>query len=121
MPQYFSLVSPLPSLELQSVSDHCDEFRIGGFSLGITHREPKVLLQGVQVAAIPGHFNGVADGSFHPAGGGAELPGHLGVEDLGDSVDDLHVLHGHDDGLPQVLVALDAPSALGGTRVRSIA
>lgn len=46
-------------------------------------------------------------GPLHPGCGGAELPGHFGVEDLGDGVDHVHVLHGHDDGLPEVLVPFD--------------
>ena len=49
----------------------------------------------------------MADGPLHPGCGGAELPGHFGVEDLGDGVDHVHVLHGHDDGLPEVLVPFD--------------
>ena len=49
----------------------------------------------------------MADGPLHPGGGGAEPLGHLGVEDLGHRVDDLHVVHGDEDGLPKILVALD--------------
>ena len=49
----------------------------------------------------------MADGSFHPAGGGLEGLRHLGVEHLGDGIDHVHIVDGDDDGLPQVLVALD--------------
>ena len=92
---------------MQPVRDHGDEFAVGGLALGVAHREPEIFLQGVQVTPVPGHLDGVADGPLHPGCCGAELPGHLGVENLGHGVDHIHVLHGHDDGLPQVLVALD--------------
>ena len=49
----------------------------------------------------------MADGPLHPAGGGLEGLGHLGVQYLGDGVDHIHIVDGDDDGLPQVLVALD--------------
>ena len=49
----------------------------------------------------------MADGSFHPAGCGAEVLGYLGVEHLGDGVDHIHVIDGDDNGLPQILIALD--------------
>ena len=32
---------------------------------------------------------------------------HLGVEYLGDGVDDVHIVDRDDDGFPQILVALD--------------
>ena len=43
-------------------------------------------LEGVQIAPVPGYLDGVADGPFHPAGGGAEGFGYLRVEDFGDGV-----------------------------------
>ena len=47
------------------------------------------------------------DGALHSAGGGLEGLGHLGVEYLGNGVDHIHIIDGNDDGLPQVLIALD--------------
>ena len=49
----------------------------------------------------------MADGPLHTAGGGAEALGHLRIKHLGHGVDDIHIVDGNDDGLPQVLVALD--------------
>ena len=73
-------------MQLQFICNQGDEFRIGGFSLGITDRVPKEALQSVQIAPVPGHLNGMADGSFHPAGGGLEGFCHLGIQYLGDGV-----------------------------------
>ena len=67
----------------------------------------EIAVQGVYVAPVPGHFDGVADGPLHPAGGGVVPLGDVRVQALGHGVDILGVLHGHQDGLPQVLVALD--------------
>ena len=49
----------------------------------------------------------MADGALHPAGGGAEALGYLGIEHLCDGVDDVHVLHCDENGFTQILVALD--------------
>ena len=103
-------------LKLQFVSDKRDEFGICGFSFGIADRIPKKSLQGIQVTPIPGHFDGVSDGSFHPAGCGLECFCHLGVQYLGDGVDDVHVVDGNNDGFPQVLVALDVGGDADGVR-----
>ena len=71
---------------MQLVRNQGDELRIGGLALGVGYCIAKEFLQGVQVAPIPGDFNGVADGPFHSAGRGAEVLSHLGVEHLGDGV-----------------------------------
>lgn len=71
---------------MQLVRNEGDELRIGGLALGVTHCVTEEALQGVQIAPIPGDFDGVADGPFHSGWGGAEGFGHLGVEDLGDGV-----------------------------------
>ena len=49
----------------------------------------------------------MADGTLHPAGCGTEPLGDLRVQHLRYGIDHVHVLHGDDNGLPQVLVALD--------------
>ena len=48
-------------LQHQTVANHRDELRIGGLALGIADRVAEVLLQGFQIAPVPGHLDGVAD------------------------------------------------------------
>ena len=64
-------------------------------------------MQGLNVTPVPGHLNGVADGPLYPGRGGVELLCNLRVQHLGDGVDHVHILDGEDDGLPEILVALD--------------
>jgi len=71
---------------LELVSDKRNKFRVCGFSLGIGNRIPKESLQSIQIATIPGNFDGMADGPFHPAGGGLEGLGDLRVQYLGDGI-----------------------------------
>ena len=49
-------------LQSQPVGDHGDELAVGGLALGVGNRVPEILLKGLQVATVPGHLNGVADG-----------------------------------------------------------
>ena len=73
-------------LKLQFVSDKGDELRIGGFSLGIADGIAEKSLQSIQIPSVPSHFDGMADGPFHPAGSGLECLGHLWVQYLGDGI-----------------------------------
>ena len=73
-------------LQLKPVCNQCDKLTIRRLPLGIAHGVAKEALQGVQVAPVPGHLDGVANGPLYPAWGGLEGFGHLGVEDLGDGV-----------------------------------
>ena len=73
-------------LKLKLVSYKRDEFRVGGFSLGIAHRVAEESLEGIQIAPVPGHFDGVPDCSLNTAGRGLECFRHLGVEYFGDSI-----------------------------------
>ena len=73
-------------LELQLVRDEGDELRVGGLAFRIGNRVAEEPLQGVQISPIPGDFNGMADGPFHPTGGGAEGFRYLGVQYLRDGV-----------------------------------
>ena len=66
-------------LKLQFVCDKGDKLRIRGFSLGIADGITEEALQSIQIAAVPGHFDGVADGTLDAAGGGLECFRHLGV------------------------------------------
>ena len=78
-----------------------------GFPFCVGDSIAEIFLEGLKIAPVPCYLDGMADGPLHPAGRGAESFGHLGVEDLGHRVDDVHILHRDDDGLPQILVALD--------------
>ena len=88
-------------LKLQFVSDQGNEFGIRGFSLGIADSIAEKSLQRIQVATIPGHFDGVTDCTFHTAGGGLEGLGDLRVQYLGDGVG---VLTARLGDLPDALV-----------------
>ena len=83
-----SEIGNLAGLELegQFVNDKRNEFRIGGFSLGITDGIPEESLQRIQIASVPGYFDGVADGTLHSGRGSLEGFRYLGVEHLGDGV-----------------------------------
>ena len=94
-------------LKLQFVSDKGDEFRIGRLTLCIADGIAEKSLQSVQVASVPGYFNGVADGTLYTGRRGLESLCHLGVQDFRDGVDNVHIVHGNDDCLPQVLIALN--------------
>ena len=57
-------------LQLELIGDQGDEFGIRGFSLGIGNRVAKEPLEGVQIASVPSHLDGVADGALDAACGG---------------------------------------------------
>ena len=86
-------------LKLQFVSNQRNKFGIRGFSLGIADSVAEKSLEGIQIATIPGHFDGMADGSFHSGRGGLEGLCNLGVQDLRNGVDHIHIIHGDDDCL----------------------
>ena len=83
-------------LKLQFISDQGDKFRIRGFSLGIADGIAEKSLQSIQVASVPGHFDGMADSPFHSGRGSLEGLCHLGVQDLGDGIDHVHIVDGDD-------------------------
>lgn len=103
-------------LQLQLVRNQGDELRIGGLALGVGYRIAEEALEGVQIAPIPGDFNGVADGPLHSGRRGLEGLGHLGIQDFCNGVDHIHVVHRDDNGLPQVLIALDVGGNADGVR-----
>ena len=67
---FFSVIRHLGRLQLQLklIRDKGDKLRIRGFSLGIADGIAEESLQGIQIATIPCHFDGVADGALHMAG-----------------------------------------------------
>ena len=73
-------------LKLQFVSDQRNKFGIRGFSLGIADGIAEKSLQSIQIASVPGYFDGVADGTLYPTGSGLECFCHLGVQYLGDGI-----------------------------------
>ncbi len=66
----FLLHRALLPLQAQTVRDHGDELRIRGLALDAAHRVAEELLEGLHVAPVPGHLDGVADGPLHPGRGG---------------------------------------------------
>ena len=59
-------------LKLQFVCDKRDEFRIRGFSLGITDGIAEKSMQGIQIPSVPGYFDGMSDSTLHSGRGGLE-------------------------------------------------
>ena len=60
----------LPFIQPHFVSDHCNELRIGGLAPQVVDGIAEVAVEGIHVAPVPRHLDGVADGALHPAGGG---------------------------------------------------
>ena len=98
---------PLSLIQPHLVGDHGNEFRICGLAAQVVDGVAEVAVQGIHIATVPCHLDGVADGPLYPAGGGAVFLGDLRVETLGDGVDVLRLVHGEQDGIPQELVAFD--------------
>ena len=104
----------LPLIQPHLVRNHCDELTIGGLAPQVMDGITEVAVEGVHIATVPSHLDGVADGALHPAGGGAVFLGDFRVQTFGHSVDVLRLVHGEQDGIPQELVALD----VGGDGIR---
>ena len=98
---------PLPLIQPHLVGNHGNELAVGGLAAQVVDGVAEVAVQGVHIAPVPCHLDGMADGALHPAGGGAVFLGDFRVEALGHSVDVLRLVHGEQDGIPQELVALD--------------
>ena len=91
----------------QIVGNHGNELRIGGLAAAVLDGVAEIGVERVDVAAIPRDLDGVADGSLHTAGGGAEFLGDGGIEDLRDRIDDVIIVDRHDNGEAKILIALD--------------
>ena len=94
-------------LKLQFVRDQGDEFGIGGFAFRVADGIAEKSLECIQVASVPGHFDGVTNSTLHSGRGGLECFGDLWIQYLGDGIDHIHIVDGNDDGFPQILVSLD--------------
>ena len=101
------LPHPLPFIQPHLIRDHCNELRVGGLSAQVVDGITEVAVQGIHIAAVPRHLDGMADGALHPAGGGAVFLGDLRVQALCHCVDVLRLVHGEKDGVPQELIPLD--------------
>ena len=67
----------------------------------------KIGIEDIHIAAVPRHFDGVTDGALHTGGRGIILFGDGRIQHLGHAVDDIRFADGHDDAIPDILVALD--------------
>ena len=104
-PVYIScLTHPLAFIQPHLISYHRDELRVGGFSAQVMDGIAEVAIEGIHIAPVPRHLNGVADGPLHAAGGGAVFLGNLRVQAFGDRIDIVRLIHGEQDGIPQELV-----------------
>ena len=95
---------PLPFIQPHLVSYHRDELTVCGFSPQIVDGVTEVAVEGIHVSPVPCNLDGMADGTLHPAGGGAVFLGDFRVEALGHGVDILRLVHGEQDGIPQELI-----------------
>ncbi len=98
---------PLAFIQPHLVGYHRDKLRVCGLSAQVVDGVAEVAVQGVHIAPVPCHLDGMADGALHPAGGGAVALGDLRVQALGHRVDILRLVHREQDGVPQELVTLD--------------
>ena len=71
------LALALAALEHQPVCDHGDELGVGGLALGAVDGVAEITLQRFQIAPVPCHLDGVADGTLHAGGRGMEPLGYL--------------------------------------------
>ena len=84
-----------------------DELTVGGLFFRESNAAAKGTVEGVNAAAAPGDFDGVADGALYLAGGGAKAPGNGRVQLFGDTVDAVGLLDDQLDRLTEKLIALD--------------
>ena len=66
-------------LELELVGDESDEFGIGGFAFCVADGIAEETLEGVKIATIPSHLDGVANGPLHTGRRGLESLCYLGI------------------------------------------
>lgn len=81
------LFAPCVFLALQGkvVGNHGDAFAIGGLALDAADGIAEVFLQGIHIASVPCHLDGMTDGSFHSGRGGCVLLGNGRVQNLGNT------------------------------------
>ena len=101
------LPHPLPFIQPHLIGYHRDELAIRRLAAQVMDGIAEVAIEGIHISPVPRHLDGVADGAFHPAGGGAVALGNFRVQALGHCVDILRLVHREQDGVPQKLVTLD--------------
>ena len=72
-------------LQPQIIRDHGDKLRVGWFSSIILNSIAEIRIERIHVAPVPGHLDGVADGTLHAACGGLVFLRHAGVENLANN------------------------------------
>ena len=101
------LLSRVLHLQSQLIRDHRDEFAVGGLAAAALDGVAEVGVEHLHVASVPRDLDRVTDGALHPRRRRVILFRDGGVELLGHGVDDLRLLDGKDDGVAQIMVALD--------------
>ena len=73
-------------LKLQFVCNLGNKFGFRWLALRIADGIAEEPLERIQIPSVPGHFDGMADGTLHSGRGGLECLGHLRVQYLGDGI-----------------------------------
>ena len=73
-------------LQLELVSNQGNKFGIRWLALCVTDSITEKSLECVQIAPVPGNFDGVSDCPLHSGRRGLECFRHLGVQDLCDGI-----------------------------------
>ena len=60
------------------IGDHGDELAVGGLAAQVVDGVAEIRVQGIHIAPVPCHLDGVADGALYSAGGGVVFLGDLG-------------------------------------------
>ena len=60
----------LPFIQPHLVGNHCNEFAVGRLAPQVVDGIAEVAVEGIHIAPVPRHLNGMADGPLHAAGGG---------------------------------------------------
>ena len=94
----------LPLIQPHFVSDHRDELAIGGLAPQVVDGIAEVAVEGIHIAPVPRHLDGVADGALHPAGSGTVFLGDFRVEAFGHSVAEfIYINEEHNDEVDAVM------------------
>ena len=92
-------------LQTKFISNEGDKFGVCGFAFVFADSIAKETINKVYFATAPGYFNGMADRPFHSAGGSVAFFRNGRVELLCDIIQHIHIINGHNNGFPHVVVA----------------
>ena len=98
---------PLNESEAKLVGDHGDELGVGGLAALAADGVAEVAVESVNVAAIPGDLDSVANGALDAGGGGVEGARNTGIDELGHVIDNIGIGDGHADGAAEIIKTLD--------------